>query len=88
VPSGIAEDLALLLTPLRRLGVVEGAVDPAVELVEIHRVDSALKPLVVGLQTRDGLVVEALLVCVALVERILDEGKHIVLECDGREQVE
>ncbi len=40
--------------------IEERGIDPAVELVQVHRVDSTLETSVLRLEARDGLVVEAL----------------------------
>jgi hypothetical protein len=61
-----AEQGVLLGSPLRRLLVEEIGPDPPVELVHVHGVDAVLEPGVFGLEPRDRLVVELLLVAVAL----------------------
>ncbi len=61
VRRDVAQEAVLLGAPLGRLGVEEGRVDPAVELVQVHGVDAALEAAVLGLESGDGFVVEGYL---------------------------
>jgi len=73
-------DLFPLVTPLGGLPVEELDRGPPVELVEVHRIESALDPLRLGLQWRDRLLVETALLVVALAGRVLDPLDDLFIE--------
>ncbi|HOL72029.1 MAG TPA: hypothetical protein PKW45_11335 [Bryobacteraceae bacterium] len=65
----VAQDAVLLGAPLGRLAVEERVVDPAIQLVHVHRVDAILEAAVLRLEPSDRFVVEGLLVVVAFTQR-------------------
>ncbi|HEY8812636.1 MAG TPA: hypothetical protein VIO86_09125, partial [Candidatus Dormibacteraeota bacterium] len=80
-------DPVLLRPPLAGLALVEGDADLAVEFVDVHLVEPVLELVVLGDEPRQGLVVEALLVGVALPERLRQEPLDVVVETEALEQL-
>ncbi|HVC76144.1 MAG TPA: hypothetical protein VND96_06445 [Candidatus Micrarchaeaceae archaeon] len=66
VDLNVAQDSVLLASPVGGLAVEERRIDPSVELVQIHRVQACLNPVVVSLQAGDRLFALVLLVHMAL----------------------
>src|SRR5262249_16239833 len=73
--------------PFRSLPVEERDIDAAVDLVQVHGVDSALEPGVLGLESSDGVIVEPLFVRVALPEGEGHPLQDLVIEGQSTDEV-
>ncbi|MGA3079091.1 MAG: hypothetical protein ABSG56_36095 [Bryobacteraceae bacterium] len=79
----VARDAALLGPELGGFAVEEVIVDPAVQLVHVHRIDPVLDAPVLPLQFRDRLFVALALIHVALPQGLGDPGQHLLAERDA-----
>src|SRR5262249_37332859 len=61
--------------------------DPAVQLIEVHLLQALVQLGVLGLEARQRLLVEALLVPLALLERPGHPGQHLRLQAEPFEQL-
>jgi hypothetical protein len=64
------EEPALLSPPLGRLSLVELEIDSPVQPVDVHSVEAVLEALMLGPETREGLLMFPLLVLVALLKGV------------------
>lgn len=64
VPADRLQAPLLLGTPFRCLAIEEVGVNASVQLVDIHRDDAVLKPVVLSLNSADGIFVMLFLVIV------------------------
>lgn len=83
----LAKQPGLFGSPLCRHPVVEGVVDAAIELVEIHGVQPVLEPLVLDLASMDRLFMLPALVGMAGHERCLYPFQDLFVEVQPVEQV-
>ncbi|OBQ91336.1 hypothetical protein [Mesorhizobium sp. AA23] len=83
----LAKQPRLFGSPLCRHPVVEGVVDAAIELVEIHGVQPILEPLVLDLASMDRLFMLAALVGMAGHEGCLYPFQYLFVEVQPVEQV-
>ncbi|WP_245318032.1 MULTISPECIES: hypothetical protein [unclassified Mesorhizobium] len=83
----LAKQPRLFSSPLCRHPVVEGVVDAAIELVEIHGVQPNLEPIVLDLASMDRLFLLATLVGVAGHEGCLHPFQYLFVEMQSVEQL-
>ncbi len=83
----LAKQPRLLGSPLCQHPVVEGVVDAAIELIEIHRVQSILQPLVLDLASVNGLLMLPALIGMAGLEGRLNPLQYLFIEVQPVKQV-
>jgi hypothetical protein len=82
VRFNLAHHPALVRSELGRFTIEEVAIDPAVQLVHVRRVDPILDAPMLALELYDGLVVELTFIVAALAQRLGDPGRRLVAERD------